>query len=110
MVRVDADTLQFATTLANAIATVPVVVDITAIGSGTSTMTPAALSGCSIKLQESNTDVAASYIDISSMTTAITVDGGSIFKPNTDSKYIKLVFTIGDGQIALNTQLVAQGT
>jgi len=108
MIRIDDDTLQFAATLADAIATTPVPIDLTAIGSGTSTMTPAALSACSIKLQESNDG--SDYIDIASMTSTITVNGSSFWKPNTDAKYIKLVFTITDGQIAFNSQLCAKGS
>lgn len=108
MIKVDANNLKFAATLADAIA--GTAIDLTTVGSGTSTMTPAALSGCSVKLQESNTDVTADYVDIASMTTSITVSGGSIFKPNTDAKFIKLVFTIGDGQVTFVSNLVAQGT
>jgi hypothetical protein len=109
-IAVDANTLKFAATLADAIATTPVPIDLTTVGTGTSTMTPAALSACSIKLQESNTNVAADFIDIASMTSTITVTGTSIWKPNTDAQFIKLVFTITDGQIAFNSQLVAKGS
>lgn len=105
MIAIDADTLKFASNLANAQA--GTAIDLTAIGSGTSTMTPATLSACSIKLQESNDN--SDFIDIGSMSTTITVTGNSMWKPNVDANYIKLVFTITDGQVDFKTQLCVKG-
>ncbi len=105
MIRVDVDTLKFAASLSDAMA--GIAIDLTAIGTGTSTMTPAALSGCSIKLQESNDN--SYFIDIASMTTTITVTGSSFWKPNIDANYIKLVFTITDGQVDFKSQFCAKG-
>jgi len=105
----DDDHIQLAATLADAIAETPVPVDITGIGVGTTTLTPAALAAASVKLQESNTDIEADFVDIASMTTAITVTGKSIFKPDTSAAYIRLVFTITDGQIEFVSKLCAKG-
>lgn len=105
VIKVSDDTLKLASSLANAIA--GTAVNITAAGSGTATMTPAALSGCSIKLQESNDGV--EYDDISSMSTTITTDGLSKFKPDVSMRYIKIVFAITDGQVNISSTICAKG-
>jgi hypothetical protein len=48
------NTFQVAASMANALAAVPVAVDITAIGTGNQTFTPVAISGVSYKLQKAN--------------------------------------------------------
>lgn len=100
------DTLKFATSLSNAQA--GTAVDITDYGTGTHTNTPAALSSCTVKLQESNDG--STYSDIASMTTAISATGQSIYKPNVDARYVKIDFTIGDGQVAFASHLCVKGT
>lgn len=106
MIAVTANTLKFAASLADAIA--GTAVDITDAGTGTHTLTPAALSSCSVKLQESNDN--SDFIDIASMTTSITATGSSIFKPTVSSKYIKIVFSITDGQVDIDCNVFGTGS
>jgi len=100
MIEVDANTLKFAATLVDAQA--GTAIDLTAVGTGTSTMTPAALTSCLVKLQESN-DANSSYIDISGSSQAITVTGSNFFKPNVSAAFVKIKFEIGDGQVDIST-------
>lgn len=106
MIAVDANTLKFALTLADA--TLGTAIDLTGVGTGTSTMTPAALSACLVKLQESN-DASAAYIDISGSSQAITVTGSNFFKPNISAAFVKIKFEIGDGQVDISTFTCGKG-
>ena len=105
VIKVSDDTLKLASSLSNAVA--GTAVNITAAGTGTATMTPAALSGCSIKLQESNDDV--EYDDITSMSTTITTDGLSKWKPDVSMRYIKISFAITDGQVNISSTVCGKG-
>jgi hypothetical protein len=105
VIRIDADSLQLATSLANAEA--GGAVDITAIGTGTHTMTPAAITGGNIKLQESSAyhpvdNPTGSFVDISGSTAAITGTSESIFKPDVRCAYVKIKFDLTDGQVDIN--------
>lgn len=104
LIKVDADTYKFANSLVNALA--GTAVDITGYGVGTHTATPAALAGASVKIQESNVDSDSAYVDISGLTSAITASGSSIWRPATELRYMRLVFTITDGQVALASNVV----
>lgn len=99
-IAVDANTIKLASSLVNAQA--GTAVNITAIGTGTHTLTPSALTGGNIKLQESN-DLSSTFVDISGSTAAITVTGASIFKPDVRCAYVKIKFDITDGQIDIST-------
>lgn len=100
MIAVDADTLKFAASLVDANA--GTAIDLTAVGTGTSTMTPAALTSCLVKLQESN-DASVPYIDISGVTQAITVTGATFLNTTSKAAFIKIKFEIGDGQVDIST-------
>jgi hypothetical protein len=100
MIAVDADTLKFAASLVDAVA--GTAIDLTAVGTGTSTMTPAALTSCLVKLQESN-DASVPYIDISGVTQAITVTGANFLNTTSKAAFIKIKFEIGDGQVDIST-------
>lgn len=106
MIRVSDDTLKFASSLSNAIA--GTAVNITALGTGTHTMTPAALSACTVKLQESNNGT--DWDDVSTMSSTITATGASKFKPaDVSMKYMKIAFAIGDGQVELVSTICGKG-
>lgn len=105
-IAVDANTIKLATSLL--LAQAGTAVDITAIGTGTHTLTPAALAGGNIKLQESN-DLNAEFIDISGSTAAITATGASIFKPDVRCAYVKIKFDITDGQIDISAFTCGKG-
>jgi hypothetical protein len=101
MIAVDADTLKFAASLVDANA--GTAIDLTAIGSGTSTMTPAGLTSCLVKLQESN-DASATYLDmVPAVTQAITTTGAMFLNTTSKAALIKIKFEIGDGQVDIST-------
>jgi len=80
MVALTVNRLQFATSLANASATPPVVVDITSQGTtADATLTPALLAttGQVVKLQQSNDGV--TYFDVSGLTVTITAAGNTLW-------------------------------
>ena len=92
---IDEDTIQLATTLANAIAVPAVPRDITNIGAGTNTFTPVAIAGGTWTLQQSND--AVNYSDVASGT-AVTADGVIFIEkidPTSLKMRIKCVVTAG---------------
>lgn len=107
VIKIDADTIKLASSLVNALA--GTAVDITTQGVGTQTLTPAALSGASVKIQESNVNEAAAFVDISGLTSAITATGSSIWRPATELRYMRIVFAITDGQVSLASNVVIKG-
>lgn len=74
---VDADHIQLATSLANAIAGTEI--DFTALGDGTQTLTPEALSGGDIQVQECMDSIVANctWLDVASKNQTVTVDVNS---------------------------------
>ena len=101
---VDADTIQLATSLANA--TAGTEVNITDIGTGTHTLTATASSGNVYKLQSSNDNV--NFTDVSGKTVTISTSTATaqwdIDRPA--YKYLKLLYTPSAGQISLGTYVV----
>ncbi len=98
---VDANTIKVATTLLLAIAGTPV--DITGQGAGTNTITPTAIAGGTIGLEQSNDDV--TYAALGN-TTAITADGTFILeKQNPTCRYIRVVYVVTAGHLT-STNLV----
>lgn len=107
LIKVDDDTFKFAASLVDALA--GTAVNLTGYGTGTHTVTPAALSGASVKIQESNVNEDAAFVDISGLTSAISGTGSSIWRPATELRYMRLVFTITDGQVSLESNVVIKG-
>ena len=101
VIKVDANTIQLATNLANAAD--GTAVDLVDIGTGTHTLTAATASGNIFKMQKSNDGT--TYTDISSMTvTAATSTLSTWFEiANPTYKYVKLVYTPSAGQASLVT-------
>ncbi len=97
VIAVDVDTIQLATSAAAAL--LGTAVDITAAaGGGTHTLTPAALSGASIKWQWSPDNT--NWFDISGQTQNITTDGVLAFAFDTPAyTYLKAVLAITAGQV-----------
>ncbi len=109
MIVVDANTMQFASSLANAAA--GTAIDLTTPGFGTHTLTPALLvtTGAVAKLQVSNDGT--NFIDVTSATVTITAAGSAgpwIFGVQSTgqrfrSKVVRLLFTPTTGTVALTT-------
>jgi hypothetical protein len=103
VIKVDENTIQLATSLANAVA--GTAVNITDIGTGTHTLTAAASSGNVFKLQKSNDG--SNWIDVSSMTVTIaTTTGTSEFSIDRPAyRYLKVLYTPSAGQVTLSTYI-----
>lgn len=101
VIKVDADTIKLASSLANAVAGTKV--DMTAAGSGTHTLTPATASGNVFKLQKSNDQT--NWTDISSMTVTLATSTVSTFYEVTDPtyRYLKAIYTPSAGQATIST-------
>jgi hypothetical protein len=103
---VDANTIQLATSLANALAgtAMPIAND----GSGTHTLTPTAIAGGVVKLQASNDG--ETWFDIASKTQNVTADGSVLFEVNDVSyAYVRIHATATAGRYLLDCVLVAKG-
>lgn len=97
VIKVDANTIKLATSAANAIA--GTAVDITGDGAGTHTLTPAALSGGSYKLQISMDGV--TYYDLTSGSNNVTVTADfqhQLVDPCYN--YLRVLWAVTTGQIA----------
>ncbi len=106
MIKVDANTLKFASSLANAAA--GTAVDLTTPGIGTHTLTPALLvtTGAVAKLQVSNDGT--NFTDVTSATVTITTAGSSMWIFGVQStgqpfrsKIVRLLFTPTTGSVTL---------
>ena len=95
---VDADTVKFATTLANALAGTDV--DITDAGTGTHTFTPTAIAGATLTLEKSNDNV---HFDAIESATSITVDATKwLEKDEPTYKYFRMSYTLTAGRISVD--------
>jgi hypothetical protein len=104
---IDANTIQLASSLVNALAGTSI--NITNIGAGTNTFTPTAIAGGTWTLQESNDGT--NYSDVASATN-VTADASFIVKvvdPSTKQMRIKCVVTAGSYS-SENYVLVKGGT
>lgn len=100
VIKVDADTLKLASSLANASA--GTAVDITsAAGGGTHTLTPAASTGNVAKLQESCDGT--NWTDVGSYTVTIATTSGAVVWPvgAVHSQYLRVLYTPSAGQVSL---------
>jgi hypothetical protein len=106
---VDANTISLASTLANAIAEIPVPVVLTNQGSSgaVNTFTPTSIAGASVKLQKSNDG--ATWSDEGSATN-ITVDANIwLEKVNPTGRYMRLAFAITAGRFSASNTIVVKG-
>lgn len=102
VIRVDASTIKLATNLVNANA--GTAVNITAEGTGVHTLTPAAISGASIKIQGSNNNV--DFADLANTSVNITSTGSGLVDVTSHGhKYTRAVFTVTAGQFVVNLWL-----
>ena len=98
IIRVDADTVKLASSLANAVA--GTAVNITAVGVGNSTLTPSTSAGNIAKLQESNDNT--NWVDVASATVTIaTTAGVSLWNYTGASRYLRVLYTPSTGQVSL---------
>jgi hypothetical protein len=106
VIKVDANTIKLASSAANAL--LGTVVDITAAaGGGTHTLTPAAITGASYKLQASVDDV--TYFDLS-VTNNVTVTADFIHeKIDPMFNFVRVVWAITTGQIAYVVNTLVKG-
>lgn len=96
---VDANTIQLATSLANAQAGTQI--DVTDAGTGTHTFTATALSG-SVKLQSSNDN--SNWVDVANTSTNYTASGSIMFDvADPGYKYVRPSFTHTAGQADIET-------
>lgn len=106
VIKIDDDYFALANSLANAKAGTKV--SITAVGSGTQTVTAVALAGASIKLQKSNDGT--NWIDVATAT-SITVDGSNMVEASAIAyRYIKAVKAITAGAVDLQAKLLVIGS
>lgn len=105
VIKVDANTIQLATSLVNALAGTPI--NLSSQGVGASTFTPSAISGASIKLQQS--EDASHAVDLGSATN-VTVDAVVNFeKDRPTMRYIRAYITLAAGQISAPLQILVKG-
>ena len=99
IIRNSADSISLASSLTNAVA--GTLVDITAEGTGTHTLTPTAATGNVLKLMKSNDNV--NFLDITSQTvtlaTSTTTTIWEIASPT--YRYVKVLYTPAAGQVTL---------
>jgi hypothetical protein len=101
---IDANTIKFATSLANAVAASPTVVDITDYGVGTHTITPTALGSVVVKLQASNDGT--NFTDITNMTVTIAAAGNQVWDLGSPGyRYVRILHTPSAGVINLSVVL-----
>lgn len=104
VIRIDANTFKLATSAANALA--GTAIDITDTGTGTHTLTPAALAGASYKLQASHDDT--NYFNLG-VTNNVTATSQFIHeKVDPMFNYVRVVWTMTAGQIAYNLYTVVK--
>ncbi len=105
IIKIDADTFSFATSLVNALA--GTAINLTTQGVGNSTFTPTALAAASIKLQQAEN---TSYpVDIGSATN-ITVDAVvALTQDRPTMRYMRCYLTLTAGQISAPLQILVKG-
>lgn len=104
VIRIDADTFKLATSAANALA--GTAVDITDTGTGTHTLTPAALAGASYKLQGSMDGT--TYFDLSGAYNVTATARLIHEKLSPMYNYVRVVWAITAGQIAYNVYTIVK--
>lgn len=99
VVAISADTFKLAATLNDAIASTPVIVDITSTGSGVHTITPTSLAGGVLKMQESVDGT--TWYDISGVTANITATVKALFTGTSKCGQIRPHLTMTAGQLSV---------
>lgn len=110
VIKVDANTIQLASSLSNAQA--GTAINITDFGSnaGTGTLTPVAIAGASVKFQKSNFAPSQDIWSDEGSATNITADGAIYLeKVDPTAKWGRLAWTLTAGQISAASQIVVKG-
>lgn len=104
---VDANTIQLATSLANALVGTAINITNQGTSAATHTFTATALAGCSVKLQSSCDGL--NWFDISGESANITATGSTLFEV-TDAYYhrVRAVFIMTAGRVVLSLRLNAK--
>ena len=105
VIKIDADTFKLANSLVNAQA--GTAVTLTNSGTGNQTVTPVALAGGTIKLQQSNDNIV--WVDFGSATN-VTVDANVILeKDRPTARFVSVYLTLTAGHITANLQILGKG-
>jgi hypothetical protein len=118
VISLTANTFQLASTLADAIATPAVPIDISAQGSGTNTVGVTALAGANVKLQVTNDpntpDASTIWSDVASAT-SITVDANFYLSQTMSStvpptgNWTRIAYTLTAGSLSTVNEVVVKG-
>lgn len=111
---VDANTVQFATSLANALA--GTAINLTDEGNGVHTFTPTALAGAAVKIQKSNSPAkeilagAGSWDDVAAAT-SVTVDATVWFEKDRPTfRWMRVHYTATAGSMSTDNYVLVKGT
>lgn len=103
---VDADNFKLANSLVNALAGTPVT--LTNSGTGNQTVTPVALAGASVKLEQAN-DLNGPWVALGSATN-VTVDADFLLeKDRPTTRFIRSYITITAGNMSVDLQVLGKG-
>ncbi len=107
VIKIDADTIQLASSLANAEAGTPVNIT-AAAGGGTHTLTPAAAGSNVAKMQKSVDGT--NWVDVASQTVTIATSTGSAMLEidNPNCPYVRVLYTPSAGAITLSAYLATR--
>lgn len=105
VIKIDADTFKLASSLNNAIA--GTAIDITTDGTGTQTLTPTSLAGGSIAYHASIDG--STYVALASATNITASVNLLVEKVDPAFKYIKCVYTLTAGQLAIVQNTMVKG-
>lgn len=109
---VDANTVQFASSLANALAGTEIDITDTGADASVNTFTSTSIAGATVKLQKSNDDLNSSPTNWSDegSATNITADANLwLEKINPTGNWMRLAFTITAGRISTSNTIVVKG-
>lgn len=102
---IDANTIQFASSLSNAQA--GTFVALTGQGSGNDTFTPTALATCTVQLQKSNDGI--NYVNEGSAGSVSATGTFWLEKQNTTSAWMRVAYSLVSGSIQSSTFIFLQG-
>lgn len=102
---VDANTIGFASSLANAL--IGTKIDLTGVGSGTNTVVITALAGATVKLQKSNDGT--NWSDEGSATTISATSLNWLEKADPTGLWMRVAFTLTAGQMTSSNVFVVKG-
>lgn len=108
VVVISSSTFKLATSYANATATVPTVIDLTTAGTGTQTVTPAALAGATYKIQVASIEQ-QNWVDLAAA--ASITASTTVLVEKLDPMYdvVRLVYVMTAGRMTIVENIVVKG-